>query len=66
MMKRSDFITVQPPSEMLYEISQNPLNPRPLQFNSSHNEIEFAFLHLPYHTLKYEIEYGVGFKMKGK
>ena len=66
MMKKSDFLTAQTPSEMLYEISQNPLNSRALQLNSSHNEIEFTFLHLPYHTYKYEIEYGVGFKMKGK
>jgi hypothetical protein len=37
-----------------------------LSLMPSHCEVYFNFIHLPYQHLKYELEYGVGMKMKGQ
>lgn len=53
-------------SELLQEVTQNPLIHRPMNLMSSHNAIYFDFLHLPFQSEEYEVDYGVGFKSKGE
>lgn len=53
-------------SELFLECVQNHLKSRTLTLKSSHNQICFEFLHLTHQSDVYEIEYGVGLKMKGQ
>ena len=50
----------------MVDYTQNPLKDRQLNLFSSHSEIHYSFIHLPYQNVKYDIEYGVGMKMKGQ
>ena len=52
-------------SELLVEYSSNALKDRSINLLPSHTEILFSFIHLPYQQVSYEIEYGVGMKLKG-
>ena len=38
---------------------------RQLHLVASHSQVHYSFLHLPYQHLEYEVEYGVGMKIKG-
>jgi hypothetical protein len=53
-------------SEQIIDYTNNPLQTRTLNLLPSHCELYFSFIHLPYQNLKYELEYGVGMKMKGQ
>jgi hypothetical protein len=53
-------------SEQLLDCAHNPLRDRQLHLLPSHCEIYFSFIHLPYQNLRYELEYGLGMKMKGQ
>jgi hypothetical protein len=58
--------TLQNTSSLMVDYTQNPLKDRQLNLLPSHSEVHYSFIHLPYQNMKYEVEYGVGMKMKGQ
>ena len=53
-------------SELIIEYNNNTLKDRQLSLLPSHSEIYYNFIHLPYQNVSYEIEYGLGMKIKGE
>ena len=47
------------------DYTNNPTKDRQLSLLASHAEVHFSFIHLPYQNVKYELEYGLGMKIKG-
>lgn len=58
--------SMQNTSELILDYTHNPMKDRELSLLPSHSEIYYNFIHLPYQNLKYEVEYGVGMKIKGQ
>ena len=53
-------------SELMFDYTNNPQKNRQMNLVPSHAEIHYSFIHLPFQNVNYELEYGVGMKMKGQ